>query len=183
MKGAKNGRPGQVWYSDITYIPLARGFLYLVAIMDWASRKVLARRLSNTMDGQFCIDTLEDALARHDAPDISNTDQGSQFTSWAWTHRLREAGVRISMDGKGRFLDNIFIERLWRSLINECVYLHAFEGGRESRAEIGRWVDFYNYRRPHSTHGGKTPVLIYQNGLSASGPGLSSALQPTGMAA
>ncbi len=183
LKGVTIDRPGQVWCSDITYIPLARGFLFLVAIMDWASRKVLAWQLSNTMDVQFCIDALEDALARYDAPEIFNTDQGSQFTSWAWTHRLREAGVRISMDGKGRFLDNIFIERLWRSLKYECVYLHAFEGGREARAGIGRWVDFYNHRRPHSAHGGKTPDLIYRNGLSASGPGSSPALQPTGMAA
>ena len=182
LKGMKIGRPGQVWCADITYIPLARGFLSLVAIMDWASRKVLAWRLSNTMDIQFCVAALPEALDRYGAQEIFNTNQGSQFTSWAWTHRLREAGVRISMDGKGRFLDNIFIERLWRSLKYECVYLHAFEGGREARAGIGRWIDFYNHRRPHCAHGGLTPVRIYRNGLSASGPGLSPGLQPTGMA-
>ena len=135
------------------------------------------------MDASFCLDALGEALARYGAPEIFNTDQGSQFTSWAWTHRLKEAGVRISMDGKGRFLDNIFIERLWRSLKYECVYLYAFEGGREARDGIGRWVEFYNTRRPHSAHGGVTPVRIYRDGLSASGPGLSPALQSTGMAA
>ena len=196
LKGMKINRPNQVWCADITYIPLAKGFLYLVAIMDWASRKVLSWRLSNTMDVQFCVEALDEALARYDAPEIFNTpshgllanhframDQGSQFTSWAWTHRLKEAGVRISMDGKGRFLDNIFIERLWRSLKYECVYLYAFEGGREARDRIGRWVDFYNNHRPHSAHGGVTPDRIYWDCLSASGPGLSPALQSTGMAA
>ncbi len=141
-KGMRIDRPNQVWCADITYIPLAKGFLYLVAIMDWHSRKVLAWRLSNTMDVQFCVDALDEALDRYASPDIFNTDQGSQFTSWAWIHRLKDAGVRISMDGKGRFLDNIFIERLWRSLKYECVYLHAFSGGREAGAGIGRWIGF-----------------------------------------
>jgi putative transposase len=172
-----------VWSADITYIPLAKGFLYLVAIMDWWSRKVLAWRLSNTMDVQFCLDALDEALARHGTPEIFNTDQGSQFTSWAWTQRLKEAGVRISMDGRGRFLDNIFIERLWRSLKYECVYLHAFSGGWESRQGTGDWVAFYNDRRPHAAHGGKTPIEIYQGGLSASGPGLRPVLQPTALVA
>ena len=183
LKGMKIDRPNQVWCADITYIPLAKGFLYLVAIMDWHSRKVLAWRLSNTMDVQFCVDALDDALDRYGSPEIFNTDQGSQFTSWAWTHRLKQAGVRISMDGKGRFLDNIFIERLWRSLKYECVFLHAFTGGHNARAGIGRWIDFYNHRRPHSTHGGQTPVLIYRNGLLPSGPGLRPVLRATDLAA
>jgi putative transposase len=179
LRGIRVERPNQVWCADITYIPLARGFLYLVAIMDWSSRKVLAWRLSNTMDVQFCVEALEEALDRHGPPEIFNTDQGSQFTSWAWTQRLRAAGVRISMDGRGRFLDNIFIERLWRSMKYECVYLHAFSGGREARQAIGRWMDFYNHRRPHAAHGGETPVRVYRDRLSASGPGSRPALQPT----
>jgi len=183
LKGMKIDRPNQVWCADITYIPLAKGFLYLVAIMDWHSRKVLAWRLSNTMDVQFCVDALEEALARYGNPNIFNTDQGSQFTSWAWTHCLKQAGVRISMDGKGRFLDNIFIERLWRSLKYECVFLHAFTGGYDARTGIGRWIEFYNCRRPHSTHGGRTPMLVYRNGLSPSGPGLRPALRATDLAA
>ncbi len=166
LKGMRIERPNRAWCADITYIPLARGFLYLVAIMDWHSRKVLAWRLSNTMDVHFCVEALEEALDRYGSPDIFNTDQGSQFTSWAWIHRLKQAGVRISMDGKGRFLDNIFIERLWRSLKYECVYLHAFSGGRDARSGIGRWIDFYNHRRPHSAHGGRTPLLVYRNSLS-----------------
>jgi putative transposase len=176
-------RPNQVWCADITYIPLAKGFLYLVAIMDWWSRKVLAWRLSNTMDVQFCIDALDEALGRYGTPEIFNTDQGSQFTSWAWTHRLKEAGVRISMDGRGRFLDNIFIERLWRSLKYECIYLHAFSGGLQARQGIGDWVSFYNHRRPHAAHGGETPVRVYRERLSASGPGLRPALPPTALVA
>ena len=183
LRGMRIDRPNLVWCADITYIPLAKGFLYLVAIMDWSSRKVLAWRLSNTMDVQFCVDALDDALARHGAPEIFNTDQGCQFTSWAWTQCLKEAGVRISMDGRGRFLDNIFIERLWRSLKYECVYLHAFSGRQETRMGIGHWVDFYNDRRPHAAHGGETPTNVYMNRLSVSGPGLRPALQPTVLAA
>jgi putative transposase len=142
-------RPNQVWCADVTYIPMRRGFLYLVAVMDWASRQVLAWRLSNTLDVAFCVAALEDALARFGTPDIFNTDQGSQFTSLAFTGRLREAGIRISMDGKGRWMDNVFIERLWRSLKYECVYLNAFETGSEARAGIGRWIAYYN---PASSH-------------------------------
>ena len=183
LRGLKIERPNQVWCADITYIPLAKGFLYLVAIMDWHSRKVLAWRLSNTMDVQFCIDALEEATDRYGRPEIFNTDQGSQFTSWTWTQGLREAGVRISMDGRGRFLDNIFIERLWRSLKYECVYLHAFSGGREARQGIGRWMIFYNHRRPHAAHGGETPVRVYREGLPASGPGLRPDLHPTALVA
>ena len=179
LRGLRIERPDQVWCADLTYIPLARGFLYLVAIMDWSSRKVLAWRLSNTMDVSFCVEALEEALDRHGPPEIFNTDQGSQFTSWAWTQRLQAAGVCISMDGRGRFLDNIFIERLWRSMKYECVYLHAFAGGREARQGIGDWMDFYNHRRPHAAHGGKTPVTVYRDRLSASGPGSRPALQST----
>ena len=155
-------RANQVWCTDITYIPMPRGFLYLVAIMDWASRRVLSWRLSNTMDTQFCLDALNEALEKYDAPDIFNTDQGSQFTSCAWTERLKQAGVKISMDGKGRYMDNIFIERLWRSLKYECIYLHAFEGGAEVRKGLGKWIEFYNHRRPHSAHGGQTPDQVYK---------------------
>ena len=164
LRGLRINRPNQVWCSDVTYIPMRRGFLYLVVIMDWATRKVLAWRLSNTLEAEFCVDALNEALIRFGPPDIMNTDQGSQFTSWAWTDRLRKAGVKISMDGKGRFLDNIFVERLWRSLKYECVYLHAWSGGREARAGIGTWVEFYNQRRPHSALGGRTPDAVYWTG-------------------
>ena len=151
--------------------------------MDWWSREVLAWRLSNTMDVQFCIDALDDAIGRHGPPEIFNTDQGSQFTSWAWTQRLKEAWSRISMDGRGRFLDNIFIERLWRSLKYECIYLHAFSGGRQARQGIGDWMIFYNHRRPHAAHRGETPVGVYRERLSASGPGLRPDLHPTALVA
>lgn len=154
-------RPNQVWCADVTYIPLRRGFLYLAAIMDWASRKVLAWRLSNTLDVAFCVAALEDALARFGTPDIFNTDQGSQFTSLAFTGRLQVAGTRISMDGKGRWMDNVFIERLWRSLKYECVYLNAFETGSEARAGIGSWIAYYNTERPHSALGDRTPAEAY----------------------
>jgi putative transposase len=149
--------PDQVWCADIPYIPMRRGFLYLVAIMDWASRRVLAWRLSNTMDADFCIAALEEAMARHGRPEIFNTDQGSQFTSPRFTDILTEAGVKVSMDGKGRWMDNVFIERLWRSLKYECVYLQAFETGSEARAGIGKWITYYNTERPHSALGGRTP--------------------------
>jgi putative transposase len=183
LRGLAIERPNQVWCADITYVPLAKGFLYLVAIMDWWSRKVLAWRLSNTLDTGFCIEALDEAIGCYGRPEILNTDQGSQFTSWAWTQRLKEAGARISMDGRGRFLDNIFIERLWRSLKYECIYLHAFSGGREAREGIGRWMTFYNHRRPHAAHGGATPVVVYRDRLSASGPGLRPDLQPTALVA
>jgi len=154
-------RPNHVWCADITYIPMRRGFLYLVAIMDWATRKVLAWRLSNTMDAGFCVAALEEALSRFGKPDIFNTDQGSQFTSLAFTSVLRDAEVRISMDGRGRWMDNVFIERLWRSLKYECVYLHAFETGSELRAGLGRWITYYNTQRPHSGLAGQTPTEAY----------------------
>jgi putative transposase len=149
LKGLKIARPNQVWAADITYIPIGRGFLYLVAIMDWASRAVLAWRLSNTMDTGFCLEALDEALARYGRPEIFNTDQGCQFTSAAFTGRLIAHGIRVSMDGRGRYLDNIFIERLWRSLKHENVYLMAYADGREARAGIARWIGFYN---PASEH-------------------------------
>ncbi len=154
-------QPNQVWCADVTYIPMRRGFLYLVAIMDWMSRKVLAWRLSNTMDADFCVAALEEAIARFGRPDIFNTDQGSQFTSFAFTNTLRDAGIRISMDGRGRWMDNVFIERLWRSLKYECVFLNAFETGSEARTGIGRWISYYNADRPHSALGGRTPDEVY----------------------
>jgi putative transposase len=155
-------RPNQVWCADITYIPMRRGFLYLVAVMDWATRKVLCWRVSNTMDVEFCIEALEEALARFGRPDIFNSDQGSQFTSPRFTGVLRDAGVRISMDGRGRWMDNVFIERLWRSLKYECIYLHAFETGSELRAGLTEWIGYYNARRPHSTLDGRTPDEAYK---------------------
>jgi putative transposase len=151
-------RPDQVWCADITYIPMRKGFLYLVAIMDWFSRRVLAWRLSNTMEADFCIEALEEAMTRFGKPLIFNTDQGSQFTSPRFTEVLAAVSVKISMDGRGRWMDNVFIERLWRSLKYECVYLNAFETGSDARAGIGKWVDYYNRSRPHSALGGKTPM-------------------------
>ena len=143
------------------YLPMRRGFLYLVAVMDWATRKVLSWRVSNTMDVEFCIEALEEALARFGRPEISNTDQGSQFTSPRFTGVLQRAGVRISMDGRGRWMDNVFIERLWRSLKYECVYLHAFETGSEVRAGLSKWIVYYNGGRPHSALAGRTPDEAY----------------------
>ncbi len=154
-------QPDQVWCADITYIPMRRGFLYLVAIMDWYSRRVLSWRLSNTMATDFCIEALEEALSRFGRPGIFNTDQGSQFTSPRFIKVLLDAGVRISMDGRGRWMDNVFIERLWRSLKYECIYLNAFETGSEARAGIGRWITYYNRTRPHSAFGGRTPEEVY----------------------
>ena len=154
-------RPNRVWCADITYIPMRRGFLYLVAIMDWATRKVLSWRVSNTMDVEFCLEALEEAMARFGQPEIFNTDQGSQFTSPRFTGMLATAGVRISMDGRGRWMDNVFIERLWRSLKYECVYLHAFETGSELRAGLAGWIGYYNRRRPHSSLKGRTPDEVY----------------------
>jgi putative transposase len=161
LRGLRIERPDQVWCSDITYIPMRRGFLYLVAVMDWATRKVLSWRLSNTLEAEFCIAALEEALARYGRPDIFNTDQGSQFTSPRFVEVLTGAGVRVSMDGRGRWMDNVFIERLWRSLKYECVYLHAFETGSELRAGLTRWIGYYNGQRPHSALAGRTPDEAY----------------------
>ena len=142
---------------------MRRGFLYLVAIMDWHSRKVLSWRLSNSMGADFCVEALKEALAKHGTPEIFNTDQGSQFTSGAWIDVLVDADIKISMDGKGAWRDNRMIERLWRSLKYECVYLNAFETGSEMRAGIGKWLTYYNSERPHSTHGILTPDEVYAN--------------------
>ncbi len=161
LKGLAIDRPNQVWCADITYIPVQRGFLYLVAIMDWATRHVLAWRLSNTMDARFCVEALEEALARYGKPEIFNTDQGSQFTSADFTNVLKDAGVAISMDGRGRCMDNIFIERLWRSLKYEAVYLHELTDGFKAEQVIRDWIDFYNTERPHSALGDRTPAEAY----------------------
>ena len=159
----------QVWCTDITYIPIKRGFLYLVAIMDWHSRKVLSWRMSNTMDTGFCIEALEEALSLYGVPDIFNSDQGSQFTSRDFTTVLKEHGVKISMDGKGRWMDNVFIERLWRSLKYECVYLNAFDKGDQARDQINSWITHYNQSRPHSTLRGQTPNEFYNGAKTFEG--------------
>jgi putative transposase len=165
LRGLAITEPNHVWASDITYIPMAHGFLYLVAIIDWASRAVLAWRLSNTIDSGFCVEALEEALARHGKPRIFNTDQGAQFTSAAFTGKLEAAGVAISMDGRGRFMDNIFIERLWRSIKYEEVHLKAYADGREARAGIGSWMTFYNFRRPHQAMNNQMPMAAWLAGM------------------
>ena len=154
-------RPNQVWCADITYIPVQRGFLYLVAIMDWATRHVLAWRLSNTMDAFFCVEALNEALSKYGKPEIFNTDQGSQFTSFDFTGVLKAAEITISMDGRGRCMDNIFIERLWRSLKYEAIYLHELTDGFKTERVIGEWIGFYNTERPHSALGDQTPAEAY----------------------
>jgi putative transposase len=154
-------RANQVWATDIAYIPMAKGFMYLVAIMDWHSRRVLSWRVSNTLDTGFCIEALEEALERHGAPEIFNTDQGAQFTSEAFTDVLKAHGVAISMDGKGRWVDNVFVERLWRSVKYEDVYLRAYETPMELRAGLGRYFEFYNLRRRHSALDRRTPDAVY----------------------
>ena len=153
--------PNQVWASDITYVPMAQGCMYLVAVLDWWSRKVLAFRVSNTLEARFCVEALQEALARHGSPEIFNTDQGSQFTSQAFTGVLEAAGVRISMDGKGRCYDNIFVERLWRTVKYEYIYLHAFEGGGDLRRGLRSWLGWYNRERPHQGLAYKTPDEVY----------------------
>ena len=166
LRGLAVTRPNQAWAMDITYIPMARGFVYLAVVMDWFSRKVLAWRLSITMDTAFCVEAVEEALERYGAPDIFNTDQGSQFTSEAFTGLLKEAGIRISMDGRGSWRDNVFIERLWRSVKYEEVYLRAYETVSEARVRIGRYFEFYNSGRPHSSLGRMTPDQFYTKVLS-----------------
>jgi putative transposase len=150
---------------DITYIPMAKGFVYLAAVMDWFSRKVLAWRVSITMDTAFCVEAVEEALERYGAPEIFNTDQGSQFTSEAFTGLLKEGGIQISMDGRGSWRDNVFIERLWRSVKYEEVYLRAYESVSEARAGLGRYFEFYNAGRPHSSLGRMTPNQFYNKAL------------------
>jgi putative transposase len=156
-------RPNRVWCAVITYLPMRRGFLYLVAVMDWFTRKVLAWRISNTPEADFCGEALNEAIHKFGAPEIMNTDQRSQFTPFARTDRLKRVGTRISMDDKGRCLDNIFIERLWRSVKYECVYLHARETGAQARAGIGRWITFRYHHHPHAAHGGQPPAVVYFN--------------------
>jgi len=157
-------RPNQVWAMDLTYIPMGRGFVYLAAVIDWFSRKVLSWRISITMDKAFCIEAVEEALARYGRPEIFNTDQGSQFTSAAFTGLLLGKGIKISMDGKGAWRDNVFVERLWRSVKYEEVYLHAYDSVAQARTSIGRYIDgFYNSRRPHSGIARRTPDQAYFN--------------------
>ena len=165
LRGMAVTRPNQVWAMDITYIPMARGFIYLAVVLDWFSRRVLSWRLSITMEAAFCVETLQDALARHGKPDIFNTDQGSQFTGQAFTGVLIENDIAISMDGKGAWRDNVFVERLWRSVKYEEVYLRAYDNVSEARASIGRYLVFYNGRRPHSSLDDATPDHAYFNPL------------------
>ncbi|WLB11255.1 MULTISPECIES: IS3 family transposase [Bradyrhizobium] len=165
LRGMEITRPNQVWAMDITYIPMARGFVYLAVVLDWFSRRVLSWRVSITMEAAFCVETLQDALARHGKPDVFNTDQGSQFTGQAFTGVLADNGIAISMDGKGAWRDNVFVERLWRSVKYEEVYLRAYDSISEALASIGRYLDFYNGRRPHSSLDGVTPDQAYFNPL------------------
>ena len=161
LRGMTITRPNQVWCMDITYVPMARGFVYLAAVVDWFSRRVLSWRVSITLEAAFCVEALEEALARHGKPDIFNTDQGSQFTGHDFTGVLLKAGIAISMDGKGAWRDNVFIERLWRSVKYEEVYLRAYASVGEARASIGRYLTFYNGRRPHPSLDRKTPGQVY----------------------
>ena len=163
LRGLAIDRPNQVWATDITYIPMARGFVYLCAVMDWCTRRVLAWRVSNTMEAAFCVETLEDALAGHDKPEIFNSDQGSQFTGTAFTGVLIDNEIKISMDGRGAWRDNVFVERLWRSVKYEEVYLRAYDDVPQARASLGRYIAFYNGRRPHSSLDRRTPDQAYFN--------------------
>ena len=165
LRGIEITRPDQVWAMDITYIPMERGFVYLAVVLDWFSRRVLSWRVSITMEAAFCVETLEDALARHGKPEIFNTDQGSQFTGAAFTGVLSNHGIAISMDGKGAWRDNVFVERLWRSVKYEEVYLRAYDSVSDARASIGRYLDFYNRRRPHASLDGATPDQVFFNPL------------------
>jgi putative transposase len=158
-------RPNEVWAMDITYIPMSRGFVYLAAVLDWATRRVLSWRLSISMNTDFCIEAVEEALAKYGAPEIFNTDQGSQFTSAEFTSLLRTNGIAISMDGKGAWRDNVFVERLWKTIKYEEVYLHAYDTVSDARAGLARYIDFYNRRRPHRALDGMTPDAVYFNSL------------------
>lgn len=166
LRNLKISKSNQVWCSDITYIPMRRGFMYLVAVKDWYSRKVLSWQLSNTLDVSFCLDALDKALAKYGSPEIFNTDQGSQYTSTDFTDRLKAANIKISMDGKGCWVDNVFIERLWRSLKYECIYLQEFDNVEQLKLSISDWINFYNNIRPHSVFNGKTPEEVYYGNLT-----------------
>src|SRR6195952_4190795 len=166
LRGLAIERPSQVWCADITYIPMAKGFVYLVAVMDWFSRRVLAWRISITMEADFCVEALQEAIARHGKPEIFNKDQGSQFTSQAFTGVLLREKIAISMDGRGAWRDNVIVERLWRSVKYEEVYRRAYGGVSEARASIGRYLSFYNGKRPHSSLAAKTPDQAYFDNLS-----------------
>jgi putative transposase len=156
-------RVNQVWATDISYVPMKRGFVYLIAVIDWFSRRVLSWKLSITMDVSFCLEALDEALSKHGKPEIFNTDQGSQFTSEAFTGRLKKEGIAISMDGKGRWCDNVFVERFWRSIKYEEIYLHAYDSVSEARSGIGHYIQFFNNRRPHSSLQAQTPDQVYFN--------------------
>ena len=166
LRGLTIDRPNHVWATDITYIPMARGFVYLAAVMDWFARRILSWRLSNTMEASFCIDAIEEALAKHGCPQIFNTDQGSQFTSADFTGVLTSNCITISMDGKGAWRDNVFVERFWRTIKYEEVYLHAYDSVGEAQRSIGRYLAFYNARRPHTALDGRTPNQAYFDPLS-----------------
>ena len=166
LKGLAIERPNQVWAADICYIPMAQGFMYLVAIMDWSSRKVLAWRLSNTLDTAFCVEALEEALSRFGSPEIFNTDQGAQFTSEAFTGVLKGHGITISMDGKGRWMDNVFVERLWRTVKYEDIYLKAYETPHALREGLKQYFHFYNTQRRHTALGRRTPDAVYFGDLN-----------------
>jgi putative transposase len=163
LRDVRIRRPDQVWSTDITYVPLARGFMYLAAVIDWFSRYVIAWRLSNTLDGSFCLEMLDEALGRG-RPEVFNTDQGVQFTAAAWTGRLESAGVAVSMDGRGRCLDNVFVERLWRSVKYEDIYLWRYEGVPELRRGLGRYFPYYNDARLHQSLAYRTPAVVYREG-------------------
>ncbi|WP_283179267.1 IS3 family transposase [Gemmobacter sp. 24YEA27] len=177
LRGLRVDRPGQVWCADITLASSLEPVAFACSAadaarlpvsrrhQDWFTRKVLAWRISNTLEADFCIEALNEAILRFGAPGIMNTDQGSQFTSFAWTDRLKRVGTRISMDGKGCCIDNVFIDRLWRSLKYECVYLRAWETGSQAKAAIGSWITFYNHRRPHTAHGGQPPAVVCFNSI------------------
>ena len=165
LRNLEINQSNQVWCSDITYIPMRRGFMYLVAVIDWYSRKVLSWQLSNTLDVAFCLNALDKALAKYGRPKIFNTDQGSQYTSADFTGRLKDINIKISMDGKGCWVDNVFIERLWRSLKYECIYLQEFDTVQQLNASISSWINFYNDIRPHSVFNGKTPKEVYYDNL------------------
>jgi putative transposase len=167
LKSLAIDRANQVWASDLTYIPMKRGFVYLVAILDWATRKVLAHRVSISMTPDFCVEALEEAIAQYGTPEIFNTDQGSQFTSADFTQVLIDHAIKISMDGKGRWVDNVFVERLWRSVKYEHVYLHAYECVAEARNQLSAYFTFYNTQRPHSSLGARTPDTAYFDSIAA----------------